>query len=415
MRWLIALEDEDERKAVAEALFHLGVDYTEAATYDAGVGELRRGRFDVVLARKTRREIALLAFVREALALAPSARVAVVGGRPVDDARVVKLGEGAAEAVVEEALIKLGVSPPRALRYKHAREVLERRTWRASLAHDGRGRTGYFVQMTMPVTEGASRAELQDWVLRARDVKGEGIATMSDTGLGEDLPFAFYDAPDVLPLTEVAARGGLPLPLDETFAIALPLAAALHHLHDARVTHGAVLLSTASMERTGRLWLAGAGLGGFGERLRPHVRDGRWELPYSEHESAPEVVVDAALPAPTSDVYQFGAVIYELLTGVHPAKREDPFETYKALLEGDIKDARDLDGTIPAGLAELLQACLARDPRERPASGRELLARLERAVPRPSFFARLFGGTFEPEVLSRRTADRAAGGGSANP
>ena len=100
---------------------------------------------------------------------------------------------------------------------------------------------------------------------------------------------------------------------------------------------------------------------------------------------------------------------YELMLQLM-AKRDDPFETYKALLEGDIKDARDLDGRIPEGIAGLLEACLARDPAERPADGRALLARVERAIPRPSFFARIFGGEFDPAALSRRTADRAAAG-----
>lgn len=410
MRWLIALEDEDERKAVTEALFRLGMDYIEGPTYDAAVNELRRGRFDVVLARRTRREIALLGFCREALALAPSARLAIVGARPIDDPRVVRVGEGTAEAVVEEALVRLGAARPKALRYTLGREVLERRTWRAALAHDGAGRAGYFAQTTAPVVEGGARAELHDWVMRAREVTGEGIAPVVDVGLGDELPFVFYGAPDVLPFTEVAERGGLPLPLDEVCATAVHLAAALAHMHEAGVCHGAILLSTCTIERSGKFWLAGAGLGGFGERLRPRVRDPKYPMPYSEHETAPEVVVDAALPAPTADVYQFGAVIYELVTGVHPAKRDDPFETYKALLEGDIKDARDLDGRIPEGIAGLLEACLARDPAERPADGRALLARVERAIPRPSFFARIFGGEFDPAALSRRTADRAAAG-----
>lgn len=69
-----------------------------------------------------------------------------------------------------------------------------------------------------------------------------------------------------------------------------------------------------------------------------------------------------------SDVYSLGVVLYELLAGRTPALRSDD----------RLRSAPALLPAVPRDLAAVVRRCLARDPGERYADGRELAADLDR-------------------------------------
>jgi len=65
-----------------------------------------------------------------------------------------------------------------------------------------------------------------------------------------------------------------------------------------------------------------------------------------------------------SDVWAFGAVLYELLTGRRPFEGEDVADTLAAVLRGQ-PDWSALPASTPAGVVSLLKRCLERDQRRR--------------------------------------------------
>ena len=82
--------------------------------------------------------------------------------------------------------------------------------------------------------------------------------------------------------------------------------------------------------------------------------------------TAPEQRENATAVTPRADVYSLGVIAYRVLTGRLP----DP-----------TLGAADLPGDFPPALVELIRACTASDPEQRPAHAGEVLAGLERVPP----------------------------------
>ena len=69
---------------------------------------------------------------------------------------------------------------------------------------------------------------------------------------------------------------------------------------------------------------------------------------------------------PLSDVFALGIVAFELVTGHHPFKCDDPRATALKLLAGNVESPRSENGQIPERLERLILQMLKRLPNERP-------------------------------------------------
>jgi eukaryotic-like serine/threonine-protein kinase len=81
-----------------------------------------------------------------------------------------------------------------------------------------------------------------------------------------------------------------------------------------------------------------------------------------------------------SDLYSLGVLGHELLTGIKPFDRNTPIATALAHVSDP---PPPLPPGVPADLAEVIMACLAKDPEERPESAAEaarLLADMDEAA-----------------------------------
>lgn len=83
---------------------------------------------------------------------------------------------------------------------------------------------------------------------------------------------------------------------------------------------------------------------------------------------------------PASDRYALAVVAFELLTGRRPFGGDTPTTEAFAHLHSDVPSVRAVDPTLPLALDSVFRSALAKDPRERPGTARELVRQLREAL-----------------------------------
>ena len=89
---------------------------------------------------------------------------------------------------------------------------------------------------------------------------------------------------------------------------------------------------------------------------------------------APEMYAGQTKRTTATDVYAFGVTIFETVTGHNPFPMDEPW--LNVLL--DPPNPRQSEPELPEAFAELILACLHREPEDRPASFQAITRRLER-------------------------------------
>jgi serine/threonine-protein kinase len=174
----------------------------------------------------------------------------------------------------------------------------------------------------------------------------------------------------VMELVEGESPKG-PMPFDEAWHIASQIAAALEYAHDKGIVHRDLKPANLKVTPAGVVKLLDFGLAkafaGHGEapadpENSPTLTCGATELgvilgtaAYMSPEQARGKPVDKR-----ADIWAFGVVLYELLTGERLFKGEDASETLAQVLAKQPDCAR-----VPAKAQRLLRKCLEKDPKER--------------------------------------------------
>jgi serine/threonine protein kinase/HD-like signal output (HDOD) protein len=113
--------------------------------------------------------------------------------------------------------------------------------------------------------------------------------------------------------------------------------------------------------------------------------------------SPEQAVGDAARISPQSDIYSLGVIAYEMLTGVAPFEHESPVMLLIMHVRDKVRPIAELTRDCPTDLAELVEACLNKDPAMRPESATLLLEKIQ-AMKRRSLPAKSDRATDEKPI-----------------
>lgn len=92
---------------------------------------------------------------------------------------------------------------------------------------------------------------------------------------------------------------------------------------------------------------------------------------------SPEQFLDFGRAGARSDIYSFGVMLYEMLTGKRPFSAETPQQWRNVHLKAKPLEPRTMVPSISKGLNDLAMRCLAKNPTERPENFSSILMSLE--------------------------------------
>ena len=201
------------------------------------------------------------------------------------------------------------------------------------------------------------------------------IVTIHDIDEVDGVPYLVLEWIDGRPLSDGSFPR--PMPLDVFGPIALAIAEALGAAHDRGIIHRDVKPSNVLVSRDGWTKVVDFGIATAGH-LDPDATRTAGTVGTVAYMS-PEQAHGAAL-GPASDVFSFGILAYELLTGQRPFTGKGLGDVLAAIMHGRPVPLSQRRRDVPGSLVAIVERCLEQDPGRRFRSGAELAAAL-RGVP----------------------------------
>jgi eukaryotic-like serine/threonine-protein kinase len=198
------------------------------------------------------------------------------------------------------------------------------------------------------------------------------IVTVIDRGEEDGKQFIVFEIIEGENLKELVERGG-PLPVRRALELGLEVGRALAFAHGQGLVHRDVKPQNVLLNDEGRAKVTDFGIA----RVLDAV--GQTETGTvlgTSHYIAPEQARGEQIDAQT-DIYSFGVVLYELLTGELPYPGDNFLTVAMKHVNDPSPSVLDRRPDTPLRLASLIERCMAKLPADRPASMDEVVRELE--------------------------------------
>lgn len=195
-----------------------------------------------------------------------------------------------------------------------------------------------------------------------------------------------------------------PLPLRKAVEYAAQIARGLAAAHDKHIVHRDLKPENVFVTRDGRAKILDFGLAKLTER---NLDDVRTSAPTEGGTSPGMVVGTVGYMAPEQvrgqptdhrcDIFAFGAILYEMLSGKRAFRGETTADTMSAILKEDPPDLTETNRAVPPVVERIVEHCLEKHPDERFQSASDIAFGLE-----------AFSGTSASAIAAAAAAPAAA-------
>ncbi len=236
----------------------------------------------------------------------------------------------------------------------------------------------FVAHILRPAAKLADEERLRRFTQEARTASGlnhPNIITIHDISSADGLPYIVMEFVAGKTLDQLIPRKGMRLA--EVLKIAVQIAEALAAAAAAGVIHRDIKPGNVMVSESGHVKVLDFGLAKLSERAlsaeqstatilqdaeRPHTREGTviGTVSYMSPEQAEGKPVD-----PRSDIFSFGALLYEMVTGQRAFRGDSSMSTISAILRDDPTPAGQLCADVPRDLDKIIARCLRKDPERR--------------------------------------------------
>src|SRR5689334_16920829 len=204
------------------------------------------------------------------------------------------------------------------------------------------------------------------------------ILAVFDIGESNGSPYLVSELLDGETLRVVLDRGAIPprRAIDYAVQIAQGLAAA----HEKGIVHRDLKPENVFVTKDARIKILDFGLAKVAQKASAATSDGATMT--SSHTAMGVVMGTASYMAPEqvrgeqvdarTDIFAFGAVLYEMVSGKRAFRRDTAAETMTAVLKEDPPELTDTGHPVPPSLDRIVRRCLEKNPEQRFQSAKDL-------------------------------------------
>src|SRR3954471_8230979 len=242
------------------------------------------------------------------------------------------------------------------------------------------------------------------------------ICVLYDIGAQDGTDYLVMEYLEGETLADRLARG--PLPAEQTLRYATQIADALDRAHRAGIVHrdlkpANIMLTKSGAQSTAKILdfglakgqapaMAASAMTAMVTSTKPLTAEG--SIVGTFQYMAPETLEGGEADA-RSDIFSFGAVVYEMLTGKRAFSGKTQASVIASVLASEPPPISSLVPMTPPALDRLVRTCLAKDPDERFPSAHDVVLQLKWIADAGSQ-----AGVAAPVVMKRKHRERIAWG-----
>jgi eukaryotic-like serine/threonine-protein kinase len=228
------------------------------------------------------------------------------------------------------------------------------------------GRTVAIKLLSSDLARGDARQRFLQEARVVGQLSHPSIVTLHDMGIEESTqtPYLIMEYLEGQALDQILQKGALPYP--KACAWVAEVAIALNAAHRKGIIHGDVKPANILTTADGRVKLTDFGMARLARRDSMDS-----SLAGTPAYWCPEQIIGKPQDG-RSDLFSLGVVLYEMVTGRRPFDAQTLPAICERVLSTTALPPSHANASIPAGLDQVVAACLAKDPGSRIASAEEL-------------------------------------------